>query len=199
MKKLLSLFLLNQLFALDLHGIELLSNWEILKDETIQISWQNYQGFPVSKAETILNHSIKDVSFAIQDLDHYPEIFDRVTQTIRLEKDVIQIVLDMPFPFDGRDYIVKYNIETLVDRWVFVFTAVAHPEGILDPDHVRLPNAAGIWILTALEPNKTKVIYAWNGELLGNFPDFGLTRAWVTQGTEVLNWLDEELTKRNNS
>jgi hypothetical protein len=53
--------------------------------------------------------------------------------------------------------------------------------------------------LTALEPNKTKVIYAWNGELLGNFPDFALTRAWVTQGTEVLNWLDEELTKRNNS
>ena len=74
-----------------------------------------------------------------------------------------------------------------------------HPKGILDPDHVRLPNAAGIWILTALEPNKTKVIYGWNGELLGNFPDFGLIRAWVTQGTEVLNWLDEELTKRTNS
>mgnify|MGYP000624169066 FL=1 len=74
-----------------------------------------------------------------------------------------------------------------------------HPKGILDPDHVRLPNAAGIWILAALEPNKTKVIYAWNGELLGSFPEFGLTRAWITQGTEVLNWLDEELTKRNNS
>jgi hypothetical protein len=76
---------------------------------------------------------------------------------------------------------------------------VDHPKGTLYSDHVRLPNAAGIWILTALEPNKTKVIYAWNGELLGNFPNFGLTRAWVTQGTEVLNWLDEELTKRNNS
>ena len=136
---------------------------------------------------------------AIQDLDHYQDIFDRVTRTNRLETDVVQIVLDMPFPFDGRDYIVKYNIENLDDRWVFVFTAVDHPKGILYPDHVRLPNAAGIWILTALEPNKTKVIYAWNGELLGNFPDFGLTRAWVTQGTEVLNWLDEELTKRNNS
>ena len=59
--------------------------------------------------------------------------------------------------------------------------------------------APRIWILTALDPNKTKVIYAWNGELLGNFPDLLLTRAWVTQGTEVLNWLDEELTKRNNS
>ena len=196
MKKLLSLFLLNQLFALDLHGIELLSNWEILKDETIQISWQNYQGFPVSKAETILNHSIKDVSFAIQDLDHYPEIFDRVTQTIRLEKDVIQIVLDMPFPFDGRDYIVKYSIKIQDNYWVFAYSSVEHPKGRLEQDHVRLPNAGGIWILEKVNESQTKIVYAWNGELLGNFPDIALTRAWVTQGTEVLNWLDEFLTAK---
>ena len=181
---------------MDLHGIELLSNWEILKDETIQISWQNYQGFPVSKAETILNHSIKDVSFAIQDLDHYPEIFDRVTQTIRLEKDVIQIVLDMPFPFDGRDYIVKYSIENQDNYWVFAYSSVEHPKGRLEQDHVRLPNAGGIWILEKVNESQTKIVYAWNGELLGNFPDIALTRAWVTQGTEVLNWLDEFLTAK---
>ena len=201
MKKLFAVLglALNQLFSLDLHGIETMTGWENLQSGAISISWCTYDNFPISKAETVLDHSIDRISKAIQDLDHYPDIFDRVTKTNRLETDVVQIVLDMPFPFDGRDYIVEYNIENLDDRWVFVFTAVDHPKGILYPDHVRLPNAAGIWILTALEPNKTKVIYAWNGELLGNFPDFGLTRAWVAQGTEVLNWLDEELTKRNNS
>ena len=190
---------LTQLFSLDLHGIETMTGWENLQTGAVSITWCTYDDFPISRAETVLNHSIDKISKAIQDLDHYPDIFDRVTKINRLETDVIQIVLDMPFPFDGRDYIVKYNIENLGDRWVFVFTAVDHPKGTLYSDHVRLPNAAGIWILTALEPNKTKVIYAWNGELLGNFPNFGLTRAWVTQGTEVLNWLDEELTKRNNS
>ena len=190
---------LNLLFSLDLNGIETMIGWENLQSGAVSISWCTYDNFPISRAETVLNHSIDRISMAIQDLDHYPDIFDRVTKTNRLDTDVVQIVLDMPFPFDGRDYIVKYNIENLDNHWVFVFTAVDHPKGILDPDHVRLPNAAGIWILTALEPNKTKVIYAWNGELLGNFPDFGLTRAWVTQGTEVLNWLDEEMTKRNNS
>jgi hypothetical protein len=201
MKKLFAVLglALNQLFSLDLHGIETITGWGNLQSGAVSISWCAYDNFPISKAETVLDHSIDRISKAIQDLDHYPDIFDRVTKTNRLETDVVQIVLDMPFPFDGRDYIVEYNIENLDDRWVFVFTAVDHPKGILYPDHVRLPNAAGIWILTALEPNKTKVIYAWNGELLGNFPDFGLTRAWVTQGTEVLNWLDEELTKRNNS
>ena len=201
MKKLFAVLALalNQLFSLDLHGIETMTGWENLQSGAVSISWCTYDNFPISRAETVLNHSIDRISMAIQDLDHYPDIFDRVTKTNRLEKDVVQIVLDMPFPFVGRDYIVKYNIENLDDHWVFVFTAVDHPKGILDPDHVRLPNAAGIWILTALEPNKTKVIYAWNGELLGNFPDFGLTRAWVTQGNEVLNWLNETLLSKGNS
>jgi len=201
MKKLFAVLglALNLLFSLDLHGIETMTGWENLQSGAVSISWCTYDNFPISRAETVLNHSIDRISMAIQDLDHYPDIFDRVTKTNRLDTDVVQIVLDMPFPFDGRDYIVKYNIENLDDHWVFVFTAVDHPKGILDPDHVRLPNAAGIWILTALEPNKTKVIYAWNGELLGNFPDFGLTRAWVTQGNEVLNWLNETLLSKGNS
>ena len=201
MKKLFAVLglLLNQLFSLDLHGIETMTGWENLQSGAVSISWCTYDNFPISRAETVLNHSIDRISMAIQDLDHYPDIFDRVTKTNRLDTDVVQIILDMPFPFDGRDYIVKYNIENLDNHWFFVFTAVDHPKGILDPDHVRLPNAAGIWILTALEPNKTKVIYAWNGELLGNFPDFGLTRAWVTQGNEVLNWLNETLLSKGNS
>jgi len=28
---------------------------------------------------------------------------------------------------------------------------------------------------------------------LGNFPNFGLKEAWITQGTEVLQWLDKSL------
>lgn len=176
-----------------------MQEWENLQSGTIHIEWCTFEGFPISKAETILNHQFELVAEAVQDIDHYPEIFDRVTKTYRLEEDVVQVVLDMPFPFDGRDYIVKYTIETSENTSVFSFSAVQHKLSKLDPNHVRLPNAAGVWILTKLNENQTKVLYGWNGELLGNFPDFGLTRAWVTQGNEVLNWLDEALTKRKNS
>ena len=79
------------------------------------------------------------------------------------------------------------------DIWKFSFYAVDHPKGILKPGVVRLDNAAGIWILKGLPNNKTMVTYAWHGELLGNFPDFGLNKAWITQGTEVLTWLDKAL------
>ena len=96
---------------------------------------------------------------AIQDLDNYPDIFDRVTETKRLEPDVVQIILDMPFPFNGRDYVVKYTIENQNNYWVFSYSAVEHPNGRLGSQHVRLPNAAGIWILTKLEASKTVFSY----------------------------------------
>jgi hypothetical protein len=186
-------------FGLDLKGIESLKNWEMLQDQPVKIEWQEYRGFPISRAETILNHGMRSIADAIQDLDNYPNIFERVTNTRRLDQDIVQIILDMPFPFDGRDYIVKYKIENSEDSWVFSFSSVKHPDGPVVPDHVRLPNAAGIWVLERLSSNQTRVIYAWNGELLGNFPGFGLSKAWITQGTEVLNWLDEALSEKGRS
>ena len=186
-------------FGLDLKGIESLKNWEMLQDQPVKIEWQQYKGFPISRAETILNHGMGSIADAIQDLDNYPNIFERVTKTRRLDQDIVQIILNMPFPFDGRDYIVKYKIENSDDRWVFSFSSVKHPDGPVVLDHVRLPNAAGIWVLERLSSNQTRVIYAWNGELLGNFPEFGLSKAWITQGTEVLNWLDEALSEKGRS
>lgn len=192
-------FMVSLSFGLDLRPIQSIQNWNILQSGNITVEWTEYEGFLISKAETMLHHPMNEIASVIQDLKHYPDIFKRVTSARQLGSDVAQIVLDMPFPFDGRDYIIKYQIEKLENKWIFVFSAVDHPQGILDPNHVRLPNAAGIWVLTEKEANKTSVTYAWNGELLGNFPDFALHRAWATQGTEVLNWLDQALSKKNNS
>ncbi len=197
-KAILHLLFFNYLlFGLELDHIQSFNNWNNLQTGKISIDWCTYENFPISRAKTILDHPINNVAGVVQDLDKYPEIFERVTKTIRLDEDVVQIVLDMPFPFDGRDYIVKYNIENFSDRWVFSFSSINHPLAKLDSEHVRLPNAAGIWILKKINEKQTEVIYAWNGELLGNFPDIGLTRAWVTQGNEVLTWLDKGLTERS--
>ena len=186
-------------FGLDLKGIESLKNWEMLQDQPVKIEWQEYKGFPISRAEKVLNHGMESIADAIQDLDNYPNIFERVTNTRRLDQDIVQIILDMPFPFDGRDYIVKYKIENSDDSWVFSFSSVKHPDGPVVQDHVRLPNAAGIWVLERLSSDQTREIYARNGELLGKFPEFSLGKAWITQGTEVLNWLDEALSKKGRS
>jgi hypothetical protein len=44
-----------------------------------------------------------------------------------------------------------------------------------------------------LNNKQTEVTYIWNGELLGDFPDWALKEAWTKQGNEVLTWLQESL------
>ena len=58
---------------------------------------------------------------------------------------------------------------------------------------IRLPNAAGEWYLRRIDDTSTEVVYTWNGELGGDFPSFALTRAWTTQGNEMIVWLKESL------
>ena len=64
--------------------------------------------------------------------------------------------------------------------------------------YIRLTDAAGLWKLDKISSNTTLVTYTWNGQLLGNFPEFGLEKAWITQGNEVLEWLTLELSKKIN-
>tara|TARA_B100001250_G_scaffold381760_1_gene374346 strand:+ start:378 stop:977 length:600 start_codon:yes stop_codon:yes gene_type:complete len=195
MKNFIFYSILNHImiFGLDLNGIQNLTNWKLLQDKPVKIEWKEYKNFPISRSEIILDHSIEKISNTIQDIDNYPIIFDRVTKAIRLENDIVQIILDMPFPFSGRDYVIQYEIKQSKNQWIFSYSSIIHPNEISDNNYVRLPNACGIWILNATSKNKTKIIYAWNGELLGNFPNFGLEEAWITQGTEVLLWLDKAL------
>jgi hypothetical protein len=47
--------------------------------------------------------------------------------------------------------------------------------------------------LTATNDHETNVSYTWNGELLGDFPNWALDRAWKTQGNEMMEWLNDEL------
>lgn len=190
--KILSLcFFVCHIYGLDFEKIQKIRNWELLQREIVKIEWASYNDFPVSRAEAVLNHNINLISLKIENIENYPIIFKRVTETKRLDTNIIQVVLDLPFPFAGRDYVVEFNkIIQENGTWIFKFSSVNHPAAKLKKGHIRLPNATGIWILEPISLNSTKVIYIWNGELLGNFPNIALTKAWTTQGTEVLTWLD---------
>ena len=87
----------------------------------------------------------------------------------------------------------------LPDSWREILTRL-HRQGRISvedseipvhKDYVRLIHAAGEWRLHSLDNNSTEVTYIWNGDLLGDFPDWALTRAWETQGQEVHKWLKD--------
>jgi len=99
----------------------------------------------------------------------------------------------MPFLLSDRDYVIKYKKNKTQDNWEFTFRAVKHTNAPLEKDYVRLVNAAGKWKLISKDDNQTLVSYTWNGELLGEFPNFALERAWKTQGNEIIHWINDAL------
>ena len=52
-------------------------------------------------------YSVEEIAAVLEDKANYPNVFDRITETILYMNDIVHIKLDMPFPWAGRDYIVK--------------------------------------------------------------------------------------------
>ena len=179
-----------------LHNVE---NWNVLQDKKIWIGWAEESDVPWCKAQTTFPFSMDKIAEILEDKANYPNVFKRIETTRMLEPEIVHIMLDMPFPIASRDYIVKYTTHLTGNDLLYQFHAVNHEKATLMKSYIRLVNAAGEWRLSPVNNNETKVIYTWNGELLGDFPDWALPRAWKTQGNEVLNWLLEATDKAINN
>ncbi len=168
-------------------------SWNVLQESDVWIGWTMKDDIQWCKAEKILPFELKRISTIIEDKGNYPSVFRRIEEAVILSNDIVHISLDMPFPFSGRDYIVRYVSNKTENEFTYTFTADNEIEIPVRKNYVRLINAGGQWRLTPTEKGKTKVTYVWNGELRGDFPNWALERAWKVQGTEVLNWLNEAL------
>ena len=170
-------------------------NWNLLQDGDIHISWKKHDGFPFCKAIMEYKHPSKNIKKLLEDKKNYSHIFERIEYSQPITNDIVHIKLDMPFPFSGRDYIVKYVYKKINDSELFLFKATEEVKIKIDKDYVRLIHAAGAWIITPIDNNTTQLTYIWNGELLGDFPNWALDKAWIEQGNEVLTWLKDALEK----
>ena len=169
------------------------TNWKSLQSKAVVIEWQNYNGFPFCKASTEISASMEEIIQLLEDKENYYQIFERIEYSKLLTPEIVHIKLDMPFPFSGRDYIVIYSQNKIDNNFYYQFEATTQIPIDVDKDYIRLKNAAGGWILQPVDKNTTKLTYMWNGQLLGDFPDWALTRAWVEQGNEVMTWIEEAL------
>ena len=191
------LFLLSMIeicyAELDLDSLNDSTNWESIQEGKINLKWTNFQGYQVCKVSTLLPYSIDSISGIIEDIEHYPNIFKRIHNVQVLEKNIVRIMLDMPLFLSNRDYVIKYKKSRKMSKREFSFNAVNHENAPIDKNYVRLINAAGKWELYPKKKNETLLSYTWNGELLGDFPDFALQRAWKTQGNEIIHWITNAL------
>ena len=189
----LTLTTVNFLFSSELIPPSNQSSWKELKKDEIWVGWTNYNDSQWCKSTSIIKAPLKTISTLIEDKVNYPNVFKRVESVTIITDEIVHIVLDMPFPFYGRDYIVSYTQYEENGDFIYRFQAVNNSGIPIHEDYVRLINAAGEWRLRSLDDNNTEVTYIWNGELLGDFPNWALPQAWETQGVEVLTWLKDAM------
>ena len=103
------LIILNIIFSAELIPPSLDSNWNILQDSPTLIAWIDYKQFQWCKSTLIIPASIELIQKILENKENYPNIFKRIKKTTEDPKGNVHIILDMPFPFAGRDYIVKYS------------------------------------------------------------------------------------------
>ena len=170
--------------------------WHILQEKKINISWKNKSGTPFCKANIIYNYPSEKIKSILENKEEYPNIFERIESCDILSENIVYIKLDLPFPFAGRDYVVKYEYYEEDNYEYYIYKATNDVNVEMNKNYVRLTDAAGMWKIKSINKNKTELTYIWNGELLGNFPDWALEKAWIEQGNEVLNWIENALEKK---
>ena len=169
------------------------NNWNILQDAPIWIGWTYAENNYWCRSTSIINTQIKNLQILLEDKKNYPNIFDRIEKTTVYDNGNVHIFLDMPFPFAGRDYIVKYTKKEINNKIIYSYQAVKEVKIPIYDNYVRLINAAGEWHIESINDDQSKLTYIWNGELRGDFPDWALTRAWKAQGQEVITWIKNAL------
>ena len=189
------LFLISStvLFSSEKFIDDLTNNWIELQNKSIHISWQESNETQFCKASMVYSQPSKKIKTLLENQEDYPDIFDRIIYSKIIKNDIVHIKLDLPFPFYGRDYVVRYKYKKIGEIEYFIYKATTEVNIPRDENYVRLINAQGLWKINPLNENQTEVTYIWNGELLGDFPDWALTAAWKEQGNEVLTWLKESL------
>ena len=106
-----------------------LNNWNILQESDVWVGWTMKDDIQWCQAEKILPFDIKKIASIIEDKGNYPNVFKRIERTKVDELGNVHIVLDMPFPFSGRDYIVKYTQFKEENDVVYRFTSVQNSGG----------------------------------------------------------------------
>ncbi len=187
---LVSSFILGSLFSQmpskDFDG------WNLLQDNNIIIEYiQN--DFPWCKASINLPYTIDEILVVVENVNDYKEILHSVLYSKKDENDIAHIRINYPFPFTDREYIVKFKKIFDDNDVVYAFSTNDKLNENINPDYIRLINAQGEWRLSPLNENLTEVSYIWNGELRGEFPSWGLSKAWVRHGNEVLESLRHKL------
>ena len=196
---LINLFLFSNLFSSNIPDINS-QKWIEIQKDFIDIDYIWKDGLPWCKSKINLNYSVEEILNVIKNVGAYHLIFDSVVKSKEYNNNIVHITLDLPGIFSDRDYVVKFNLLEDKQNKTIIYEFKSISDFIeINHNYVRLLNAGGQWRLKSLADNLTEVTYIWNGDMSGNFPSWGLKRAWIKQGNEVLSNLKAAVMNNGDS
>ena len=196
---LINLFLFSTLFSSNIPDINS-QKWIKIQKDFIDIDYIWKDGLPWCKSKINLNYSVEEILNVIKNVGAYHLIFDSVVKSKEYNNNIVHITLDLPGIFSDRDYVVKFSLLEDKQNKTIIYEFKSISDFIeINHNYVRLLNAGGQWRLKSLADNLTEVTYIWNGDMSGNFPSWGLKRAWTKQGNEVLSNLKAAVMNNGDS
>ena len=196
---LINLFLFSSLFSSNIPDINS-QKWIKIQKDFIDIDYIWKDGLPWCKSKINLNYSVEEILNVIKNVGAYHLIFDSVVKSKEYNNNIVHITLDLPGIFSDRDYVVKFSLLEDKQNKTIIYEFKSISDFIeINHNYVRLLNAGGQWRLKSLADNLTEVTYIWNGDMSGNFPSWGLKRAWIKQGNEVLSNLKAAVMNNGDS
>ena len=196
---LINLFLFSTLFCSNIPDINS-QKWIKIQKDFIDIDYIWKDGLPWCKSKINLNYSVEEILNVIKNVGAYHLIFDSVVKSKEYNNNIVHITLDLPGIFSDRDYVVKFSLLEDKQNKTIIYEFKSISDFIeINHNYVRLLNAGGQWRLKSLADNLTEVTYIWNGDMSGNFPSWGLKRAWIKQGNEVLSNLKAAVMNNGDS
>ena len=189
-------FLFSLILSIDISYIDNDKSWLQLQNKDIKIYHRKINNQPYCKASKIFNFKSTQIKSILDDKKNYPKNFKRIMFCDSIYKDIVHIGVKLPFPFNPRDYVVEYKYFEKDGKEYYIYSSVQKSTAKNTSRFIRLPNASGIWLMEPINKYQTKLTYLWQGELLGNFPNWVLQKVWEEQGNELLSQL--ELALENN-
>ena len=173
------------------------SDWEVLKDKEVLIKVLK-SDYPHCRTELVINHPMNRVLDVIEDVGNYKSFFSSIVISDINEFNEVRLAINMPFPFTDRDYTVKFKRLEDNNSISYLYEPIITQSFPEDRKYIRLIDARGGWTLVSADNNSTLVMYDWNGDMRGNFPNWAYSQAWIRQGREIMLDLREEINKRNS-
>ena len=115
----------SSVLALDLDGVNTWDNWKNLQDQPVKIDWLEYEGYPISRAEKIIEKDIDKVAEMIQNIDLYPTILELCSLPARdgLDGQSIVPLLQNPKRKWNRPVLTTFgkgNYAVRTKRWRYI-------------------------------------------------------------------------------